>query len=65
MKLIAAEGREIPWSQISRIDQKEMKDLIIGVVNRIFTFLSQTLLRVNRIWNLNGLVGIVVPWTKT
>ena len=28
VKVIDAEGREIPWNQVSRIDQDEMKTLI-------------------------------------
>ena len=43
VKVIDAEGREIHWNQVSRINQEEMKMLMTGVVNRIFTFLSRTL----------------------
>src|SRR5438132_8432231 len=43
VKVIDANGREIPWNQVSRIDQDEMKTLISGVVNRIHTFLARTL----------------------
>jgi hypothetical protein len=43
VKVIDAEGREIPWNQVSRIDQDEMKALMTGVVNRIHTFLARTL----------------------
>src|SRR5208283_3737240 len=43
-KVIDAEGREIPWNQVSRINQDEMKTLLTGVVNRIYTFLARTLL---------------------
>ncbi len=43
VKVIDAEGREIPWTQVSRINQNEMKTLIIGAVNRIHTFLARTL----------------------
>jgi len=43
VKVIDAEGREIPWNQISRINQDEMKTLMTGVVNRIHTFLARTL----------------------
>ena len=43
VKVIDADGREIPWNQVSRIDQDEMKTLITGVVNRIHTFLARTL----------------------
>ncbi len=43
VKVIDAEGREIPWNQVSRISQDEMKMLMTGVVNRIHTFLARTL----------------------
>jgi hypothetical protein len=43
VKVIDAEGREIPWNQVSRINQDEMKTLMTGVVNRIHTFLARTL----------------------
>ena len=43
VKVIDADGREIPWNQVSRIDQNEMKTLITGVVNRIHTFLARTI----------------------
>jgi hypothetical protein len=32
VKVVDAEGREIPWNQVSRIDQAEMKTLTTGVV---------------------------------
>jgi len=44
VKVIDAEGREIPWNQVSRINQNEMKTLMTGVVDRIYTFLARTLL---------------------
>ena len=43
VKVIDAEGREIPWNQVSRIDQNEMKTLMTGVVNRIHAYLARTL----------------------
>ena len=43
VKVIDAEGREIPWNSVSRIRQDEMKSLMVGVVNRIYTFLARTL----------------------
>jgi len=42
--VIDAEGRVIPWDQISRTNQEEMKAPMIGVVNRIYTFLAPTLI---------------------
>jgi hypothetical protein len=44
VKVIDANGREIPWSEVSRINQSEMKTLMTGVVDRIYTFLARTLL---------------------
>jgi hypothetical protein len=43
VKVIDADGREIPWNQVSRINQDEMKTLMTVVVNRIHTFLARTL----------------------
>ncbi|WP_084717666.1 hypothetical protein [Sphingomonas sanxanigenens] len=31
---------EIPWNEVSRISDKEMKDLMIEVVNKVYTFVS-------------------------
>ena len=36
--VIDAEGRRIPWSDVSRIDDTEMRALMQEVVNRINTF---------------------------
>lgn len=33
-----ADGNEIPWSEVSRINDDEMRDLMRDVVNRLFTF---------------------------
>jgi hypothetical protein len=38
VKVIDAEGNEIPWTEASRINQDEMKALMKQVVNRIYTF---------------------------
>lgn len=43
VKVIDANGREIPWNQVSRINQDEMKTLMTGVVDKIYTFLMRTL----------------------
>lgn len=43
VKVIDADGRQIPWNQVSRISQDEMKTLMKGVVNRVHTFLARTL----------------------
>ena len=42
VKVIDADGREIPWNEVSRINQDEMKTLMTGVVDRIYTFLART-----------------------
>jgi hypothetical protein len=66
VKVIDADGHEIPWNQGSRINQDEMKTLIIGVVNRIHTFLSRTFLCSfgDREFN-RALERSALPWTKT
>ncbi len=65
VKVIDAEGREIPWNQVSRIDQDEMKTLIIGVVNRIHTFLARTLFSETEDKAFQqALDRAAVPWTK-
>ena len=48
VKVIDAEGREIPWNHVSRINQDEMKTLISGVVNRTHTFLARTIFSANQ-----------------
>ena len=66
VKVIDADGREIPWNQVSRINQDEMKTLLIGVVNRIHTFLSRTFLCSfgDREFN-QALERAALPWTNT
>ena len=65
VKVIDAEGREIPWNQVSRITQSEMKTLMTGVVNRIHTFLARTLFSAteDRAFH-QALDRAAVPWTK-
>jgi hypothetical protein len=66
VKVIDAEGREIPWNQVSRINQDEMKTLMTGVVNRIFTFLARTLFSPGEDKAfLQALDRAGVPWIKT
>jgi len=36
--VIDAKGRRIPWADVSRIDDAEMRALMQEVVNRIYTF---------------------------
>lgn len=42
VKVIDANGQEIPWPEISRLSDDEMKLLMKQVVNRIYTFLLQS-----------------------
>src|SRR5271154_4737953 len=66
VKVIDADGREIPWKLVSRIDQDEMKTLITGVVNRIHTFLARTILSETEDKAfLEALERTAAPWTKT
>ena len=65
VKVIDAEGREIPWNQVSRIDDEEMKMLMTGVVNRIYTFLARTLFSAKEDEAFNHAVDrAAVPWTR-
>ena len=38
VKVVDGEGREIPWNELSRIDDDEMKKLMKQIVNRVYTF---------------------------
>lgn len=66
VKVIDAEGREIPWNEVSRISQEEMKTLMTGVVNRMHTFLARTLFskKVDTAFH-HALTRAAAPWTKT
>lgn len=65
VKVIDADGREIPWNQVSRINQDEMKMLITGVVNRIHTFLARTIFcGFNDKAFEQALNRTTVPWIK-
>ena len=65
VKVIDAEGREIPWNQVSRISQDEMKTLMTGVVNRIHTFLARTLFSASEDKEFHqALDRAAAPWTK-
>ena len=33
-----ADGRRIPWTDVSHIDEDEMRDLMRNIVNRLYTF---------------------------
>lgn len=66
VKVIDADGREIPWNQVSRINQDEMKTLLTGIVDRIHTFLARTFLCSFSDQEFNrALERCVLPWTKT
>ena len=65
VKVIDGEGREIPWNQVSRINQQEMKALMIGVANRIHTFLTRTLFSATQDKAFEQAVNqAATPWTR-
>lgn len=65
VRVIDAEGREIPWNEVFRINQDEMKTLMIGVVNRIYTFLARTLLsKTEDKGFVRALDRTAAPWTR-
>ena len=36
--VVDADGRRIPWTEVSRIDDEEMRQLMQAIVNRFYTF---------------------------
>ena len=36
--MVDADGRRIPWAEVSRIDEDEMRALMKEIVNRLYTF---------------------------
>ncbi|MFD1511017.1 hypothetical protein [Lacimonas salitolerans] len=36
--VVDADDRRIPWSEVSRIDENEMRALMRNIVNRLYTF---------------------------
>ena len=36
--VVDADGRRLPWTDVSHIDQDEMRDLMREIVNRLYTF---------------------------
>ncbi|WP_247651347.1 hypothetical protein [Roseovarius autotrophicus] len=36
--VVDADGRRIPWSEVSRIDEDEMRQLMQEIINRLYTF---------------------------
>ena len=43
--VVEAEGRRIPWPEVSRFDEDEMRDLMREIVNKIYNRAIE-----NRIW---------------
>ena len=41
VKIIDAEGNEFAWPEVSHISDEEMKVLMKGIVNRLYTFMMQ------------------------
>jgi hypothetical protein len=65
VKIIDADGREIPWSRVSRINDHEMRLLISGIVDRVHTFLARTLFCAGEDEAfLKAINRTAVPWTK-
>jgi len=65
VKVIDAEGREIPWKDVSRFDQDEMKTLITGIVNRVYTFLTRTVYSATEDKAFHRAIDrAAAPWTK-
>jgi hypothetical protein len=65
VKVTDAEGREIPWNEVSRISQEEMKSLMTGVVDRIHTFLVRTIFSPTKDREFEeALDRAAVPWIK-
>jgi hypothetical protein len=65
VKVIDATGKEIPWNQVSRISQEEMKTLMVGVVDRLYTFLRRTLFAAGDDREFTRAIErTAAPWTK-
>lgn len=65
VKVIDAKGNEIPWPQVSRINQDEIKTPMTGVVDRLYTFLVRTLFasRDDEAFQ-RALDRAALPWTQ-
>ncbi|BEV13210.1 hypothetical protein ATDW_37060 (plasmid) [Asticcacaulis sp. DW145] len=63
--VVDADGNSIPWTEISRISQDEMKALMIGSVDRAYTFMMRTLFAdgPDEVFEA-ALNRAVLPWTK-
>ena len=65
VKVIDADGRVIPWKEVSRINQDEMKTLMIGVVNRVYTFMARTLFSATDDKAFEAALDrAAIPWVK-
>lgn len=42
VRVIDGEGREIPWTEVSRINDDEMRRIMKQVVNRLYTWFIKT-----------------------
>lgn len=64
--VVDANGQKIPWRDVSRIDQDEMKALMIGTVNRVYTFLRRTLFAatIDEAFAL-AIERAALPWTRS
>jgi hypothetical protein len=66
VKVIDADGREIPWNEVSRINQHGMKTFMTGVVDRIYTFLPRTVFSPSPDKEFEqALDQAAAPWVKT
>jgi len=64
-RVIDATGREIPWNEVSRISDDEMRALISGIVDRVYTFLARTLFSVTDDEAFfKAISRAAEPWTK-
>lgn len=65
VNVVDAEGKVIPWNEVSRINQREMKTLMTGVVNRMHTFLARTLFSASEDKAFEQALGrAAAPWTR-
>ena len=53
--VVDADGRRIPWPEVSRFDENEMRDLMREIVNKIYTFSSRVRTRI--LWRLATMCG--------
>ena len=67
VKVVSPYG-EIPWNKVGRISDEEMRELMIAVVNRVFTFLLKPegllLLPSPKRWNTPELSPDMLPGSE-